>query len=54
MSLATANGAKISAAGFGTYGMGRSERLRMIPAALEAVLRHIETAQIYRNEAEVG
>ena len=49
-----ANGAKIPAIGFGTYGMERAEMLRMIPAVLNGGFRHIDTAQIYRNEAEVG
>jgi 2,5-diketo-D-gluconate reductase B len=49
-----ANGAKIPAIGFGTYGMERTDMLRMIPAALKGGFRHIDTAQIYRNEAEVG
>ena len=49
-----ANGARIPAIGFGTYGMARAEMLRMIPAALKGGFRHIDTAQIYRNEAEVG
>jgi 2,5-diketo-D-gluconate reductase B len=49
-----ANGAKIPAIGFGTYGMARREMLRMIPAALKGGFRHIDTAQIYRNEEEVG
>jgi 2,5-diketo-D-gluconate reductase B len=49
-----ANGAKIPAIGFGTYGMSRQEMLRMIPAALKGGFRHIDTAQIYRNEEEVG
>jgi 2,5-diketo-D-gluconate reductase B len=49
-----ANGAQIPAIGFGTYGMGRPEMLRMIPAALNGGLRHIDTAQIYCNEEEVG
>ena len=49
-----ANGAKIPAIGFGAYGMGRPEMLRTIPAALKEGFRHIDTAQIYRNEAEVG
>ena len=49
-----ANGAKIPAIGFGTYGMARADMLRMIPAALKGGFRHIDTAQIYRNEAEVG
>jgi diketogulonate reductase-like aldo/keto reductase len=49
-----ANGARIPAIGFGTYGMEREDMLRMIPAALEGGFRHIDTAQIYRNELEVG
>ena len=49
-----ANGARIPAIGFGTYGMERADMLRMIPAALNGGFRHIDTAQIYRNEAEVG
>jgi len=49
-----ANGARIPAIGFGTYGMARAEMLRMIPAALKGGFRHIDTAQIYRNEVEVG
>ena len=54
MQFVTANGANIPALGFGTYGMSRPDMLRMIPAALDAGFRHIDTAQIYRNEAEVG
>ena len=49
-----ANGARIPAIGFGTYGMKREDMLRMIPAALQGGFRHIDTAQIYRNELEVG
>jgi diketogulonate reductase-like aldo/keto reductase len=54
MHTVAANGAKIPAIGFGTYGMDRRDMLRMIPAALKGGFRHIDTAQIYRNEAEVG
>jgi diketogulonate reductase-like aldo/keto reductase len=54
MQFVTANGAKIPAIGFGTYGMPRLEMLRVIPVALEAGFRHIDTAQIYQNETEVG
>ena len=54
MQFVTANGAAIPALGFGTHGMSRPDMLRMIPAALDAGFRHIDTAQIYRNEAEVG
>jgi 2,5-diketo-D-gluconate reductase B len=44
----------IPAIGFGTYGMGADDIFRMIPAALVAGFRHIDTAQIYRNEGEIG
>jgi 2,5-diketo-D-gluconate reductase B len=49
-----ANGAKVPAIGFGTYGMERADMLRIIPAALKKGFRHIDTAQIYHNEEEVG
>jgi diketogulonate reductase-like aldo/keto reductase len=49
-----ANGAEIPAIGFGTYGMARPETPRTIPIALKGGFRHIDTAQVYRNEAEVG
>jgi 2,5-diketo-D-gluconate reductase B len=49
-----ANGARIPSLGYGTYGMGRADMLRMIPHVLEAGFRHIDTAQMYGNEAEVG
>ena len=42
------------ALGFGTYGMTNAELLNIVPAALKAGFRHIDTAQIYRNEAGVG
>lgn len=54
MQYVLANGARIPAIGFGTYGMERADMLRMIPAALKGGFRHIDTGQIYRNEAEVG
>src|SRR5271167_4642176 len=54
MQFVTARGATIPALGFGTYGMPRADMMRMIPAALNAGVRHFDTAQIYRNEAEVG
>jgi len=54
MHAVVVNGAKIPAIGFGTYGMARPDMLRMIPAALKGGFRHIDTAQIYRNEEEVG
>jgi 2,5-diketo-D-gluconate reductase B len=46
--------AAIPAIGFGTYGMSAADVYRVIPAALRAGFRHIDTAQIYRNEGEIG
>jgi diketogulonate reductase-like aldo/keto reductase len=46
--------AAIPSLGFGTYGMNADEVYRLIPAALRAGFRHIDTAQIYRNEGEIG
>ena len=54
MKMVAANGAEIPSLGFGTYGMSRENMLRTIPAALSTGFRHIDTAQIYRNEQEVG
>jgi 2,5-diketo-D-gluconate reductase B len=49
----SANGATIPALGFAMYGMTTRDMLRVIPAALRAGFRHIDTAQIYGNETEV-
>ena len=46
--------AAIPAIGFGTYGMSAADVYRLIPAALRAGFRHLDTAQIYRNEGEIG
>lgn len=49
-----AHGARIPALGFGTWELtGRTAR-RMVEAALELGYRHLDTAQIYGNEDEVG
>jgi diketogulonate reductase-like aldo/keto reductase len=50
----TANGASIPALGFGTFRIPGLDVLRIVPHALKAGFRHIDTAQIYGNEAEVG
>lgn len=49
-----AGNAAIPAIGFGTYGMTGGDIYRVIPEALRAGFRHIDTGQIYRNEAEIG
>jgi 2,5-diketo-D-gluconate reductase B len=54
MKTVTANGATIPALGFGTFRMAGPDTLRMVPHALKLGFRHIDTAQIYGNEAEVG
>jgi 2,5-diketo-D-gluconate reductase B len=54
MFTVNANGANIPAIGFGTFRMPGADVLRMVPAVLKLGYRHIDTAQIYRNEAEVG
>jgi 2,5-diketo-D-gluconate reductase B len=48
------HGAKIPALGFGTFGMSDADVQRMIPPALKAGFHHIDTAQVYGNEAGVG
>ena len=54
MHSVTANGAQIPALGFGTFRMPGPDILRVLPKALELGFRHVDTAQIYGNEAEVG
>jgi 2,5-diketo-D-gluconate reductase B len=54
MKTVTANGAAIPALGFGTFRMSGPDVLRMVPHVLKLGFRHIDTAQIYGNEAEVG
>lgn len=49
-----AGNAAIPAIGFGTYGMTAADIYRVIPTALGAGFRHIDTAQIYGNEGEIG
>ncbi|HSI41903.1 MAG TPA: aldo/keto reductase [Xanthobacteraceae bacterium] len=54
MHIVTANGASIPALGFGTFRMPGPDTARMVPTVLKLGYRHIDTAQIYGNEAEVG
>src|ERR1700730_12196359 len=54
MECVTTNGARIPSLGFGTYGMRGSALSDIIPVALHAGFRHIDTAQVYANEADVG
>jgi 2,5-diketo-D-gluconate reductase B len=52
--IVNANGAIIPALGFGTFRMSGPDVLRIVPEALKIGFRHIDTAQVYGNEAEVG
>ena len=54
MDIVTANGARIPALGFGTFRIPGAEALRVLPEALKTGFRHVDTAQAYGNEAEVG
>ncbi|MEX2629089.1 MAG: aldo/keto reductase [Tistlia sp.] len=47
-------GARLPALGFGTWELRGATCREMIPVALELGYRHIDTAQAYGNEAEIG
>lgn len=49
-----AHGAAIPALGFGTYRLRGAIATEMVTTAVELGYRHVDTAQIYENEAEVG
>ena len=48
------NNTKIPAIGFGTWQLTGDNCLNAIKMALEAGYRHIDTAEVYQNEEEVG
>jgi diketogulonate reductase-like aldo/keto reductase len=50
----SAIGANIPALGFGTFRMPDEDVYRILPQALKLGFRHVDTAQIYKNEASVG
>ncbi|HEX2256003.1 MAG TPA: aldo/keto reductase [Afifellaceae bacterium] len=54
MLTVTANGAEIPAIGLGTWRLTGEACIRSVHAALAAGCRHIDTASMYGNEAEVG
>jgi diketogulonate reductase-like aldo/keto reductase len=54
MILIEANGAKIPAVGLGTWEMRGRACARVVEQALRLGYRHIDTAEIYDNEREVG
>lgn len=53
-SLKLNTGAKIPQLGFGTYKITPESTFDIVSSALEIGYRHIDTAQMYGNEAEVG
>jgi 2,5-diketo-D-gluconate reductase B len=47
-------GARVPALGFGTWPLSGSDGARAVREAIEIGYRHIDTAQLYGNEADVG
>jgi diketogulonate reductase-like aldo/keto reductase len=54
MLIITANGANIPAIGLGTWELRGRACARIVEQALRLGYRHIDTAQVYENEREVG
>ena len=54
MQLVEANGAKIPAIGLGTWELRGRPCTRLVEQAVRLGYRHIDTAQVYENEREVG
>jgi 2,5-diketo-D-gluconate reductase B len=54
MNVVEANGARIPAIGLGTWELQDRTCARLVEQALRLGYRHIDTAQIYDNEREVG
>jgi diketogulonate reductase-like aldo/keto reductase len=54
MRFVEANGARIPAIGLGTWELRGRTCARIVEQALKLGYRHIDTAQIYENEREVG
>jgi diketogulonate reductase-like aldo/keto reductase len=54
MQVVEANGAKIPQLGLGTWELRGAACARLVEQALRLGYRHIDTAQIYENEAAVG
>jgi 2,5-diketo-D-gluconate reductase B len=52
--LRTIQGTEVPALGFGTWELVGDDTLPGVTAALELGYRHIDTAQVYENEAAVG
>ena len=54
MRFVEANGARIPAIGLGTWELRGRDCARVVQQALKLGYRHIDTAQVYENEREIG
>ena len=54
MKIIEAHGARIPSIGLGTYTLEGETCVDMVAKAIEAGYRHIDTARMYGNEAEIG
>lgn len=54
MKTVSANGAEIPAIGLGTWELRGNECAKLVQSALQNGYTHIDTAQMYQNEREVG
>jgi 2,5-diketo-D-gluconate reductase B len=54
MNVVEANGAKIPSIGLGTWELRGATCVRLVAEALKLGYRHLDTASLYGNEAEVG
>jgi diketogulonate reductase-like aldo/keto reductase len=54
MEYTTVQGVEVPSIGLGTWQMTGSEAYRSVATALELGYRHVDTAQAYENEREVG
>ena len=54
MQFVEANGARIPAIGLGTWELRGRACARIVEQAIKLGYRHIDTAQVYENEREVG
>jgi 2,5-diketo-D-gluconate reductase A len=53
-SAALSQGSQMPLVGFGTWQITGDDAVRAVSVALEAGYRHLDTATVYRNEAQVG
>jgi 2,5-diketo-D-gluconate reductase A len=54
VSVTLAHGTRMPLLGFGTWQIKNDDAVRAVSAALEAGYRHLDTAKVYGNEAQVG